>query len=225
MKKKIILFAGIILIIVLIVVLNKIDLNKKPETKSDAIKFKEEYESLNNKGDKYVNVEINEDNPFIYSSYKEIKNILEGKTGIIYFGFPECSWCRNLVPVLNEVADEFQIKKIYYLNNLKERDNKKLENGEIVTEKEATKEYNNLVELMYDYLPSYKGLEDDSIKRIYYPTVVFVKKGKIIGLNVATVDSQTDPYQKLNTDQIKELKSILSKYVAKTYDIACDEAC
>lgn len=226
MKKNVVIITAIIIVLVLgaLVALN-VKPEKKQTVKSDAIKFKEEYESLNNKGDKFVNVSIDEDNPFVYSSYKEIKSILEGKTGVIFFGFPECPWCRNMVSILADVANEFQVKKIYYLNNLKERDNKKLVDGEIITEKEATDEYNDLVKMLYDHLPAYKGLNDETIKRIYYPTVVFVKKGEIVGLHVATVDSQDDPYNVLNDEQTKELKGIYSKYIAKTYDIACDEAC
>ena len=45
---------------------------------------------------------------------EEIFDILDG-TGIIYFGFPECPWCRNAVPVLLDAAEEVGIEKIYYI--------------------------------------------------------------------------------------------------------------
>ena len=73
--------------------------------KTDAFRFQNEYESLNgqeidNTNRTYLNVTINKNNPVKYASYEEVMNILESGTGIIYFGYPECPWCRTIVPVL-----------------------------------------------------------------------------------------------------------------------------
>ena len=97
--------------------------------------------------------------------------------------------------------------------------------GNIVTDEAGTKEYEELVKLMYDQLPVYDGLNDDTIKRLYFPTVVFVKNGEIIGLHSSTVDSQEDPYVSLTDDQHNELKKIYSDYFNKVFDIVCDDAC
>ena len=82
-----------------------------------------------------------------------------------------------------------------------------------------------MIEILYDQLPSYEGLNDDSIKRLYFPTVLFVKDGKIIGIYTSTVDSQKDPYVKLNDEQYSELKNIYLDLINKTYDILCDQSC
>lgn len=197
---------------------------------SDAVKFKNEYESLNEKvndsGKKYVEVSIDDDNVITYSNYNEVMDILNNGTGVIYFGFPECPWCRNVVPILLESAEITGINKIYYYNALSIRDTKVLnENGTITTEKEGTEEYYNLISVLSEYLGEYKGLNDTSIKRLYFPTVVFVKDGEILGLHVGTVSSQTDPYIKLNEEQTSELKNIYVDYMHKVLDDLCDESC
>ena len=202
----------------------------KPNETLDSVKFKNEYESLNGKYDEntknnYLDVKIDEDNQIKYASIEEIENILEKGTGIIYFGFPECPWCRNAVPVLLEAAKDMDIDVIYYYNAYSIRDKKTLIDGEIIIEEEGTEDCKILVELMYDFLPVSNGLADESIKRLYFPTVVFVKEGKIIGLHTSTVDSQENPFIELNKEQKEELKTIYTDYINEVYEILCDEAC
>lgn len=188
----------------------------------DSIKFKEEYESLNNEK---IKINIPNNNPIVYASYKKVIDIIENDTAVIYFGFPECPWCRNAVPVLFDAAKEMGIDKIYYYNALDIRDKKSLDNNKIVIEKEGTEEYKQLVKLMYQYLPAYEGLNDETIKRLYFPTVLFIKEGNIIGLHKSTVDTQNDSNIPLNKKQYNELKTIYTDYMNKTFDIICDESC
>lgn len=194
---------------------------------TDALKFKAEYENLNgeevgNNDKKYMTIEIDDKNPIVYSNYEEVFETFNS-TGIIYFGFPACPWCRNAVPVLLEAADEAEINKIYYLNNLSDRDIKTLdENGNLITEKEGTEKYNKLLDLLAEYASEYNGLNDSKIKRLYFPTVVFIKDGEIIYAHVATVDSQEDPYTSLTKEQHNELKDIYVKYMKEIKDGVCD---
>lgn len=186
-------------------------------------KFKKEYESLNSEktsnGKKYMKITIPKDNPVVYSNYEEIFKVLDG-TGIIYFGFPQCPWCRNAVPVLLESAIENGVDKIYYLNNLEDRDILSLKDGKVVTEKEAKEDYKKLLKKLGDNASIYEGLEDESIKRIYYPAVVFVKNGKIIDNVTGTVDSQEDPYVPLTNSQKKELKEKYNEAISEL--LVCD---
>ena len=226
---------------------------------NDSIKFKNEYESLNNKdnskGKKYLSININKDNTIKYASFKEIENILTTGTGIIYFGFPECPWCQTYVKYLNEVAKEVGVEKIYYYNILEDRTNdteeykeivsvlKELskiyyfnayeirdkkyldESNEIITEKEGTKEYKKLIEIMYDELGEYEGLNDQTIKRLYFPTVVFIKDGKIINTHIGTLDEQEDPYTPLTEKQKDTLKNIYKTNILKIKDTECNDKC
>lgn len=223
MKKK------LVLILLLVFMLTGC-FDKEEKKISDNIKFKEEYEKLNGEvsksGKKYPKVTIPEDNKVVYASYDEIVDVIKNKDGVIYFGFPECPWCRNMVPILIDAINELGIDKIYYFNALDIRDEKKLDDdGNIVVTKEGTKEYKELVELLHGYISVYDGLNDDSIERLYFPTVVFVKKGEIIGSHVGTLDSQKDPYKKLSKSEYNELKDIYLDYINKVYEVVCDDAC
>ena len=228
MKKNFKLVGIITLVVILIIVCLFLFVFKdKKEVNKDASKFKEEYESLNGKknddGKSYLKVEISEENVVQYTDYKEVFDILDKGTGVIYFGFPECPWCRNLVPVLMDAANEVGIEKIFYLNNREDRDTKVLENKKIITQKEGTDDYYKLVDKMESVLGEYEGLNDSSIKRLYFPTVIFVVEGKIVKYNIGTVDSQTDPYIRLTNEQVKELKNKLIEGMEEI--ISCTSAC
>lgn len=194
---------------------------------SDARKFKREYETLNNdyndsKTYKYLDINVSRKNNVKYSSYDEVFKILDKGTGVIYFGFPECPWCRNLVPVLVDAADEAGIANIYYLNNRNDRDVKKLENDKVITEKKGTENYYKLVKKLDSILGEYKNV-DGSVKRLYYPTIVFVKDGKIVDSHIGTLDSHVDGRKPLTNNQEKELKEILVDKMNKV--IICDGNC
>lgn len=200
------------------------------KTSSDAVKFKKEYEKYNgqkdSKGNHYPKLEISKNNIVEYIDAKEALNILNSKTGIIYMGFPTCPWCRNALPVLLDAAKESNLAKIYYLDVENIRDEKKLEkDGKIKTIKEGTKEYQDLLVRMYDFLNPYEDLQDISIKRIYVPLIVSVKDGKILKTHMSTVDSQSNPYEKMTEEQKKELKKIYVDMMKDVKDGICDEAC
>lgn len=199
-------------------------------TTEDERKFEKEYESLNGKYNeetkkKTMTIDIMEDNNIKYATVNEIIELLENGTGVIYFGFPECPWCRNAVPVLIKTALEYDIDPIYYYNAYSIRDTKHLENGTIVTDKEGTEEYNKILELLGSKASIYEGLENEEIKRLYFPTVVFVKNGEIVDVVVGTVDSQDDPFISLTKEQTDELEKKYTDGINKVYDILCDENC
>lgn len=229
MEKKKIVLAVLATIALLVTVYIKLPNNNYEETKNseDSINFKKEYESLNNKkigtsNQTYKGLEIAEENPIVYASYEEIEQIISEGTGIIYFGFPECPWCRSIVPVMLNAAKETGVDKIYYFNALSIRDKKHLDsNGNIVVDDAGTKEYEKIVSLLYDWLDIYEGLNDDSIKRLYFPTVIFVKDGNVIGAHTGTLDSHDNPNESLTELQYDELNGIYSDYMLKTLGTVC----
>lgn len=228
MKKVIYIFVVICLVFLSIGCFNK--------TSKDALKFKKEYEEYNDKksssGKTYPSLNISKNNPIKYKTSEELVDIIKNKTGIIYFGFPTCPWCRSALPALFEASEEASISTIYYLNVKEERDTKKIDaSGKVVNVKEGSKEYNQLLEVLKDYLDDYI-LEDNNgnkinvgEKRIYVPLVVFVKEGKILGVHSDTVSSQKDPYKGLNDKEKEELKLIYYKQMIKIGDDMCDENC
>lgn len=163
--------------------------------KSDGEKFKAEYEALNNEN---VNINISKNNPIKYVTLDEVFDIIQNKTGVIYFGFPGCHWCRNMIPVLFEVAKNNNIDTIYYFNprNVKKSDND---------------EYNKLKEILNEYLSE----DENGQKVLYVPDVYFIKDGKIVGHHLGTVDSQEDPTISLTEEEKNELLDIFNELFEK----------
>ena len=236
------IFIGIIILLVIVMIIfslvNKSKLQneektyqKRKEMESKEVSFKKEYEELNGKTNdkdkKYPEVLINADNKIKYTSYKEINEILDKKSSaVIYMGFSKCPWCRNAVPVLLQASEATSIKNILYLDIKDDRNELELQDGQIKTIKEGKKEYNDLVERINDKLDVYDGLNDNTIKRIYAPTVLFIKNGEVLSIHTSTVDSQTDPYIALDKAQRKELYDIYKKGILSTLDSECtEEAC
>jgi len=216
-----------IISLVLIIYNNFLNKDENPFKDSNAItdniRFKNEYEELN---DETLKIEIPKDNPMKYINYDELMDILDSGSGIVYFGFPSCPWCRNAVPVLLDAAKEKNINEIYYFNALEMRDIKELdENGNVITKKEGTKQYEEIVNKLYDYLDVYEGLNDDSIKRLYFPNIFFIQNGNVVANNMATVESQTNPKIPLNNEQYQELKKIYLSGIDKIYNYSCNEGC
>ena len=230
-KLKLILSISLLCLLIIGFAINGKNLIKNPKLEnSDAIKFKEEYESLNNKDNgydgKYLRISINDDNVIKYASFEELIDLLDKGTGVIYFGFPECPWCRNAVPSLLEAADSTGIEQIYYFNAVDIRDQKTLDaNGEVITTKEGTEEYKELLKKLDKYLLPYDGLNDESIKRLYFPSVYFIKDGVVIGKHIDTVESHTDASKELNEKQKLELKGIYENYMMEILDSSCDKEC
>lgn len=224
-EKESIMKKGLQLLLVLICLFTLVGCGSEKFT-ADEIKFREEYSSLNGKktesGKTYLPIFIEEKTGVEYKTAKEIVNIMKKGTGVIYLGFPECPWCRNALPVLLEAMDEEEYRTLYYLNAKDIRDEKHLdEAGNIVTDKEGTEEYKEMLEILKDYLDPYTGLEDNTVKRIYLPTVIFVKDGKIKGVHTGTIDSQSDPYQGLSEAEEDKLEEIYENYVKEVKGTVC----
>ncbi len=197
-------------------------------TGSDASKFKKEYESLNgkenDKGRDYVEITIDKDNPIVYADIDTLLEVIDGN-GIIYFGFAECPWCRNALPVLLEAAKEQKVEEIYYYDIQDIRDTLELVDGKITTVKEKSEDYKKIYDALYDSLNVYEGLNDNTIKRLYAPTVVFVKYGKVVGLHESTVESQVDSSVPMTDSQKAELKNIYLEGIKEVQKTVCDSKC
>ncbi len=228
-------FIPFLLIICIAVWSMLVYLKNKNNTTSDAYKFRTEYAELNNQtnesnGKTYPTVELNNNNPFVYASVDDIKNLFDNGTGVIYFGFPTCPWCRNLVPVLNEAVNNTSIEKVYYYNIKSIRSSISFDDNNKLVNEKGDDFYYYLLDKLDSYLTEYTIKDknnkdyDTKEKRLYAPTVVFVKEGKIIGVHEGTVDSQEDPYVVLDDKQKDELMSIFQDYLTKVTE-SCDEKC
>ncbi len=192
-------------------------------TSKDALKFKEEYESLNgetNKNNKeYRVITIDKNNPFIYMNLKDINKKVEKKeTFLVYFGANWCPWCRSLLPTAIEEAHKKGIKKIYYVNVRPSTDEKDDirdiydvdDNNKIFLSHEGTEDYHKFLEIAAPVLKDYSshGVEVKDKKRVGAPNFIIFKKGKPILMDEGTSDKLTDPYMELTDDIINDMVKI-----------------
>lgn len=186
----------------------------------DALKFKTEYQELNGttskSGSKYLELNIDKDNPIKYISAKEALEVLKSDSAIIYAGAPWCPWCRNAVPVILELAKKKKVDTIYYLELDDIKSNFEIEDGELKKTVDGTDDYYELLDALGDRLDDYilkdsDGKEyDTKEKRIYMPYLISVRNGRIVGDKIGTVslnENQTS-YDLLTDEQRKELLDI-----------------
>ena len=201
--------------LIVIMVLSLFLLTGCVDKSTDAYKFKEEYESINNKdnghGNKYRELDIPSDNPFVYQTTKDIVERVNNKeTFIVYFGFKECPWCRSILEQLIKAAKDKKVETIYYVDVKNIRDIREFDsNGNIVTTKEGNKAYMELIEKLSSVLSDYTIMNDNDEKvsagekRIYAPNVIVVSKGKAVQMEEAISEDLKDPYSKLTNKMQK----------------------
>ena len=189
----------------------------------DALKFKEEYEKINGdktsySDNKYRTLKIDKNNPYVYSSAKEILEKINNKeTFYVYFGSSYCPWCRSVIEKSIESAQKNNIKKIYYVDiwngfhNEILRDTYKLnDKNEAEKEKDGTKEYYKLLEKFDNLLEDYTLTTDDGEeekekkKRIFAPDFIYVENGVAKRITSATSENQKDADAKLTKEILKD---------------------
>ena len=161
--------------------------NNVENTPTDAEEFASEY------------TKMPDDNVFVYASVDEIIDILDGGSGVVYLGFPECGWCQAYVPYLNETAENSGLTQIYYYNIREDRSNN-------------TENYQRIVELLDGYLQN----DEDGNPRIYVPAVIFVNNGEIVGFDDETsldTGGFTNPDDYWTEEEVNDLKSRLTSYM------------
>ena len=119
------------------------------EQNKDALRFKREYESLNDTvresdGAKYNNVSIDKNNPIKYVTVEEAIKLLDSKKAIIYVGANWCPWCRNMIEPMLDVLKELNIKTIYYLELDDDKSNYEIQNNEL-------KQVNKVLKVIMNY--------------------------------------------------------------------------
>ena len=99
-----------------------------------------------------------------------------------------------------KLSESTSIDTIYYLNMKDVKDEDLDSDGNIITEKEGVKGYDELLAALDSILDDYTLTKEDGTtvtadeKRVYVPLVVFVKDGKIVDYYADTVESQRNPY-------------------------------
>lgn len=134
-------------------------------------KTKLNYKNLKNRADMSAYYTLEDENHAftdmsLETFYNKLTTSKKTLTGAFYFGYDDCPYCKQAVPILNYVAKEYN-STVSYVNIFSSRydeNGNKLENGDkYYTELQA-------------YLDEYLDKED---KTIYVPTVIFIKNGQI----------------------------------------------
>ena len=214
-SKKNIIIVVLVAVITLLVLASIITIYNNKNI--DALKFKEEYESINGTtrekdGKTIRSITIPKNNPMVYSDADKIVDMINNKeTFVVYFGFNDCPWCRSVITTLIDVANDEGLDKIYYVDVKEIRGMKSVaEDGSIKTDIKGTKGYYKLLEKLDGLLSDYTLMDKDGNqvlageKRIYAPNVVAIVNGKAEKLESGISDKQTDGYMKLTEEMKKE---------------------
>ena len=208
--------------------------------KSDAEKFKENYESLNGvetNGKMNRTVTIDKDNPFVYTTGEEIVKKIENKeTFYLYVGDTMCPWCRSVIEnaILN--AKEYGVKKIYYIHiwdkdhNEVFRDKYEIgEDGTLTKTIEGTEGYKKLLTYFDSVLSTYEVTDKDGNKvdtgekRIYAPNFFYVKDGVVKKMVEGISDKLTDPRGELTEEILADEEAVFDEFFKTS--ISCGEKC
>ncbi len=139
-----------ILCISLFIIIGQIDFQKDIDTESK--KFHSLYDM------------VEDDNLYVFSDATDVLSIVDGKSGVVLMGFPTNKWMNYYANILNNVAKEVGLNKIYYYDFQNDRE-------------ESNGTYETIVNKLKVYVP----VNDKGIQDIQAPTVVVVKKGEVIG--------------------------------------------
>lgn len=214
---------------------------------ADEKKFREEYEKLNgttrSNGQKHKDVEIMVDNNIKYINLKETSEILENGSGIIYFGFAACPWCRNATPVLLNAMAASELDTIYYVDVRPDDDPEKdIRDTYVLDSKNKPRKSRDAEDAYYDVLRALANdLNDYELvtekgkkvnigeKRLSAPAVVAVKDGIVVGFHAGTVEGhvkdETGALRDLTKEEETELLNTYSTLIGKYLNNNCDEDC
>lgn len=144
---------------------------------------------------------LDEGNVFISITYGQAIELIKNEaTAVIYIGRPSCPWCMDAVPVLNEVAKEYQSTVYYIFTRSDDNQSEK---------QQANKD------LLMEYMQDYLNENDEGEKALFIPNVLFIKEGRIVGNHIDTVDGYDANERDMNEDEIEQLKTIYRNYFEK----------
>ena len=149
---------------------------------------------------------LKENHVFKIINIDESLNILNNKTGVIFFCNPGSDWCQHYAKILDDIALENNIEKIYYVDI---KDDRNINSNK----------YRKLVTILQNYLDT----DDTGNKRLSMPNLTFVKNGEIIANDNRTslVSSDTTPEEYWTRENVLTFKN---KIIESILLLEADEA-
>ena len=159
-----------------------------------------ECESSEDEAKLYEDLLAAKNTPFEKVTMEDVVSYIENKEShIVFLGFRDCPWCQDLMPILNDIAIQKNVK-IKYVNvrpeNTKESD---LRN-------ENNPTYVKLQELLGD-------VSGDGTNKIYVPYVAVIRDGKVVDF-MLSLDYDAHTVQ-ITEAQIEEYKTRLNELLDK----------
>lgn len=233
-KTKKILVAIILIVVVIIgyIYINTIIEDNEVEEvvlSNDIEEFISEYESYNGEqinDNDILEVDLNEDAIVYITSAEDIIDIMLEEDALIYFGFSTCPWCRNMIDVLLDAAEN-KDQAIYYVDIKSIRNIYSVEEGLIVESTVGEDAYYDILEIFGDYLSDYIVYDEDGVEyntnttRLYGPTLITVKEGELLDIYVGTHEEVTDPYTALTDEQYDELYTEFNNMINDLQNLSC----
>ncbi len=135
---------------------------------------------------------------FIDTDVQEmIRDMDNGQTFVVYFGFVRCPWCQEAVPELAQTAEEAGMK-VGYVNT---------RSSEEIHSNIEIPDYDLLTERAGTYFP----IDDEGIPHLYTPFVFFIKNGEIVMTHQGTVDGHDAHEREMTEEETEELRKIYTE--------------
>ena len=107
---------------------------------------------------------LDKDHVFKEVKYKDFGKVIgTDKYTFVFFGYPDCESCQNNIGTINDIAKQFDVEVIYYLNSEKLTDDQKKE-----------------IESQYKI----SDLKEDKIQTKYTPQIWVFKDGSLVDLSM-----------------------------------------
>lgn len=137
---------------------------------------------------------LKENHQFLEATYKQTNGFYGNKdfTGVIYYGRSSCAWCIEIAPLLDDVAEKYDLN-IYYVDKSSEVNQDK-------------KEENKAIQILDEAYGLDKN--EEGIPILYVPEVVFVKEGKIVDHHLGTIENHDAHERQMNKDEKRLVTSI-----------------
>ena len=208
---------------------------------SDMLRFKYEYEALNDQPNAagtriFKPLAIPEFNLISYATPEQILEIAESGTGLILFGFPQCPWCRQMTPLLIDVALEKGIDVIHYIDMTTIRTTWALQDGTPVMTDPGHPRYQDMLtafesviepmDLNPFHLTDADGNSVNTYElRIFVPTLIAIRDGGIVASHVYTVPGSApgniygNQWYPLSDEETQYLREIYERVIAALLDM------
>lgn len=141
---------------------------------------------------------MDSDHVFLETTFDEAVEAIENdQTFALYIGFSTCPWCLEAMPILNEVAKEFEAS-VSYINtrpdHTRESELRVLENEDYAAFREV------VLEVLSE--------NDEGEKHLYVPFVFFFKDGELIAYHEDTFPEHDAHERTMTEEEIERLTAI-----------------